>query len=190
MTPGDHLLEDPSGFRAAAPPRRGPSFGATLRRSPCSVPRMTKPPRVEQTFYLAAAPRQVFAALTERKQLVRWFLRDASIELREGAPFRFTWHGGYTMNGKVRSVRVPTTVELVWIDRFPRGRVFKTVARFDLKRKGRGTLLTVTHSGFKSGKKWVALYGAIASGWAYYLTNLRSVLEHGVDLRSELDAVS
>lgn len=151
---------------------------------------MTKPPRIEQTFYYAVPPRQLFAALTEPKELARWFLREASIELRDGASFRFTWRGGYTMRGKVRSVRAPQTIELAWTDRFPRGKTFKTVARFDLKKKGRGTLLTLTHSGFKSGKKWVALYGAIESGWAHYLTNLRAVLEHGVDLRSELDVVS
>jgi len=151
---------------------------------------MAKPPAVEQTFYYAAAPAQVFAALTEPKGLRRWFLEDASIDLAKGAPFKFTWRGGYSMKGKVRAVRPRRSVELAWVDRFGRGKVFKTVVRFELERKGSGTVLRLTHRGFKSGKKWVTLYGAIESGWAYYLTNLRSVLEHGVDLRSDLDVLS
>jgi uncharacterized protein YndB with AHSA1/START domain len=150
---------------------------------------MAKPPRVEQTFYYARSPRRVFAALTEPKGLASWFLQDAEVELREGGPFRFTWRGGYTMRGKVRAVRPPAMVEFAWTDRFPGGKVFRTVARFDLRKKGPGTVLKLTHRGFKSGRKWVVLHGAVASGWAYYLTNLRSVLEHRVDLRSDLDAV-
>jgi uncharacterized protein YndB with AHSA1/START domain len=151
---------------------------------------MAKPPKVEQTFYYAAAPSEVFAALSEPKGLVRWFLRDAKLQLRKGAPFRFTWRGGYMMKGKVIASRPPKSLELAWNDRLPGGKLFKTVARFALKKRGSGTLLQLTHRGFRSGRKWLALYGAVQSGWAYYLTNLRSVLEHDIDLRSELDAIS
>ena len=150
---------------------------------------MAKPPAVEQTFYYAVPAAQVFGALTEPKGLCRWFLEDAEIELRKGAPFRFTWVGGYSMKGKVRKFRAGRSVEFAWNDRFPRGKVFRTVARFELQRKGSGTLLSLRHSGFKSGRKWWLLRGAIQSGWAYYLTNLKSVLEHGTDLRSEHDSV-
>jgi len=148
---------------------------------------MTKVPTIEQTYYYAVPPRRVFAALAEPRGLTRWFLETAEIDLKAGGGFRFTWRGGHTMKGKVRSVRPSKHLELQWVDRFPGEKVYKTVARFDLRKKGKGTLLTLTHRGFKSGKKWVALYGAIESGWAHYLTNLRSVLEHGIDLRSDLD---
>jgi uncharacterized protein YndB with AHSA1/START domain len=112
------------------------------------------------------------------------------VALRKGGSYRLTWAAGYTMRGKVRSADPPKQLSVRWIDRFEGGRVFETDARFSFSRRGKGTQLTVTHRGFKSGKKWVALYGAIQSGWAYYLTNLRSVLEHGVDLRSNRDALS
>ncbi len=147
---------------------------------------MAKPRRIEQTYYYGAAPEKVFAALTEPDELVKWFVEKAVLRPRKGAPFRFTW-GTYTLRGKVRTVEPPHRIVLDWIDRFPGGRVFETVARFDLKKRGKGTLLTITHRGFKSGRKWTELYGAISSGWAYYLLNLRSVLEHGTDLRSRSD---
>jgi uncharacterized protein YndB with AHSA1/START domain len=150
---------------------------------------MAKAPAVEETFYYGVPAAQVYAALTEPKGLCRWFLEDAEFELREGASFRFTWVGGYSMKGKVRKFRAGKTVELAWNDRFPRRKVMKTVARFELKREGSGTLLTLRHSGFKSGRRWWLLRGAIQAGWAYYLTNLKAVLEHGTDLRSEHDSV-
>ena len=148
---------------------------------------MAKPPAVQQTYYYAASPRRVFSALTTPEGLTRWFLERAEIEPREEAPFRFTWRGGYTMEGKVRAVRPARMVEFAWTDRLPPGKVLKTVARFELRKSGKGTLLTLTHRGFKNGRKWVRLYGAVESGWAYYLTNLRAYLEHGMDLRSDRD---
>jgi uncharacterized protein YndB with AHSA1/START domain len=89
----------------------------------------------------------------------------------------------------VKVVDPPRRLVLTWVDRLQGGKVFETEVQFDLRKRRRGTRLTVTHRGFKSGKKWVALYGAIQSGWAHYLTNLRSVLEHGTDLWSDLDAL-
>jgi len=150
---------------------------------------MAKPPRIEQRFYYAASQKRVYAALTEPRQLVKWFLQEASLEPKTGGAFRFVWRGGYSMKGKVLRARPGKEVEFSWVDRFD-GKVLKTVASFTLRKKGSGTLLAVTHSGFKGGRRWVALFGAVQSGWAYYLTNLRSVLEHGVDLRSELDALA
>lgn len=151
---------------------------------------MAKVPPVEHTFYYAAPPTTVFAALTEPAQLARWFVEKATISPRKGATFRLTWRGGYSMKGKVKGAVPPKRLVLTWNDEFENGKVLKTEVRFDLRKKGKGTLLTVTHRGFKDGKKWVALYGGIESGWAHYLTNLRSVLEHGTDLRSDLDSLS
>ncbi len=151
---------------------------------------MPKVPSVEHTFYYAAPPAVVFSALTEPARLAGWFVEKATISPKAGAAFRLVWRGGYAMKGKVKRATAPKRLVLAWNDQFESGKVLKTEVQFDLRAKGKGTLLTVTHRGFKSGKKWVALYGGIESGWAYYLTNLRSVLEHGTDLRSEFDSLS
>jgi len=149
-------------------------------------PPVAKIPKIELTFSYAAPPVKVFAALTEADQLARWFVQGAVTAPRKGGVFRLTW-GAYTMRGRVRSIDPPRKVVLDWVDRFEDGREVVTKARFDLQKKGKGTLLTITHSGFKDGKRSIALFGGIRSGWAYYLTNLRSVLDHGTDLRTEHD---
>jgi uncharacterized protein YndB with AHSA1/START domain len=150
---------------------------------------MAKVPLIRQSYYYAIPPAQVFSALTEPRQLAKWFVEKAVVTPKKGASFRLTWRGGYTMKGRINAIAPPKTLDLKWIDRFEGGKTFETEAQFALTKKGKGTLLSLTHRGFKSGKKWVTLYGGIQSGWAYYLTNLRSVLEHGVDLRSEFDSL-
>ena len=150
---------------------------------------MAKVPAIEHRYFYRATPERVFAALTEPAELAKWFVEKATISPKKGGGFRLTWAGGYTMKGKVLAFEPSKKLHLEWSDRFKGKKVFVTEARFALKKQGKGTLLSLTHRGFKSGKSWVALYGGIESGWAYYLTNLRSVLEHGFDLRTEYDSL-
>lgn len=170
--------------------RRTPLLGphALKSRVPPRGP-MAKIPAIKHTFYYAVPPARLFAALTEPDELAKWFVEKATITLKKGSGFRLTWPGGYTMRGRVENVDPPKKLALAWIDRFDRGKVLETEVRFTLSKRGKGTVLELTHRGFKSGKKWVALYGGIESGWAYYLMNLRSVLEHGIDLRSDKDVL-
>lgn len=148
---------------------------------------MAKIPRIRQTYYLAVPRERVFTALIDPKELAGWFVEKAVVTPRKGGSFRLTWPGGFSMRGKIRKIEPPSLLEVDWIDRLEGGRIFPTRARLELGKQGRGTLLVVTHRGFKSGKAWVALYGAIQSGWAMYLMNLRSYLEHDTDLRSARD---
>jgi hypothetical protein len=48
-------------------------------------------------------------------------------------------------------------------------------------------VLKFTHSGIPRDEKWVELYGGAIRGWTYFGMNLKSVLEHGHDLRSDND---
>jgi uncharacterized protein YndB with AHSA1/START domain len=150
---------------------------------------MAKPPTIQQTYVLTSPPSRVFAALTDPKLLTKWFVAKAALTPRKGGNFRLSWGRAYTMRGKVLEIDAPRKLRLAWIDRLDGGKVLETEARFEIVKHGRGAKLTVTHRGFKSGKKWIVLHGAISSGWAYYLQNLKSVLDHGTDLRSPSDAL-
>ncbi len=150
---------------------------------------MAKIPRIEQTYYYAAPPARIFTALTEPSELAKWFVEKAVFPAKEGATFRLTWRGGFTMKGKVLAFDPPSKLRLEWVDRLEGKQVYRTEVRFTLQKKGKGTLLSLVHRGFKSGKMWIALYGSIQSGWTFYLTNLRSVLERGIDLRRKFDVL-
>ena len=150
---------------------------------------MARVPNITLTFHLNTPPKKVFQALTTSKGLTSWFLKSAEISPKKGGTFRFGWaETGSPMKGKVLAVSPGKRIELQWNDKFD-GKRFTTKAQFVLRKKGKGTMLKLTHSGFKGGKKWIWLYGAINSGWAYYLANLKSVLDHGTDLRDPLDAM-
>jgi uncharacterized protein YndB with AHSA1/START domain len=142
---------------------------------------------VRQRYYYDADPDEVFKALTKPKKLVKWFLEEAKIKPKVGSSYTFTWEEGVSHSGKVEKVVPDKSLVLSWPDTI-KGKVYRTEVSFTLTKKGKGTLLEVVHMGFKEGPDWVWLYGAIQSGWTYYLTNLKSVLNEGVDLRSKYDS--
>ena len=144
---------------------------------------MARSYEARQQYYVTAPPSKVFRALTEPRGLVSWFLSAAEIALTARGKFAFDWSQGYHMDGKVLSIRAPTAVAFLWRDRLPSGRMVETRAAFTLLRKGRGTLLKLRHSGFHDPEH----FAECSARWAYYLTNLKSVLDHGVDLRSPAD---
>jgi uncharacterized protein YndB with AHSA1/START domain len=143
---------------------------------------------IAQQILLPAPPSQVFEALTSRRGLVRWFLADADISPTSGSEYTFRWQGGYHHTARVLAATPGRRLVLAWPNRAGRSRLM-TVVAFSLHRKGRGTLLKLRHEGYPAAAPWIEVYGATQSGWAYYLTNLKSVLATGRDLRSRDDAV-
>jgi uncharacterized protein YndB with AHSA1/START domain len=139
-----------------------------------------------QRYYFDASPGAVFKALTKPKRLAKWFLKSGKIKPQEGSSYTFTWKNGTSHTGTVEKVAPDKTLVLTWPDKM-KDQVYETRVSFALTKKGKGTLLVLEHTGFKDGADWVSLYGAIQAGWAYYMTNLKSVLSEGVDLRSKLD---
>lgn len=115
--------------------------------------------------------------------LTRWFLSNAKVEDKAGGRYEFSWIGGYHMKGNVSEFQPGKKVVFSWHDKVSRGKTVETTAAFSIEKKGAGTILTLRHSGFRDPEH----YAECASRWAYYLTNLKSVLESGTDLRSKYD---
>ncbi len=131
-------------------------------------------PDIEQTFFMKAPPSRVFAALTDSKELVNWFAAKASVDDVEGGRFSFVFKNGFVWEGKLSDFKVNKSVSFPWIE--------GTVS-FSLLKKKNGTLLKLRSGGFET----VDVMSQSSGGWSYYLTNLKSVLEHGTDLRSKED---
>lgn len=142
---------------------------------------------IKQSYYYDVPPEKVFAALTEPAQLTRWFLSKAKVDLKKGGKVEFTWEGGHKMSGKVKRVVSGSQIAYAWRDDLGKGKEAKTLAEFKVSKRGTGAFLKLKHSGFGDSKAWIELYGAIQSGWAYYLTNLKSVLQNEKDLRAKDD---
>lgn len=138
---------------------------------------------IEQSYYFKAPPKRVFQALIDPKILVKWFLSKARVVAKEGGTYYFDWIGGYHMTGKVKQYDLNKIVSYSWHDRLPGGEMADTIAAFQVAKKGRGTLLRLHHSGFTDPEH----FAECSSRWAYYLTNLKSVLDWGTDVRSKYD---
>ncbi len=142
---------------------------------------------VKQRYFVNAAPEKVFRALTQPILLKKWFVSSASFSPRTGGNYTFNWGGETSQSGKVLTYVRDKSLILSW-PQVQRGKPLgMTRATFKLKPKDKGTLLDVNHTGFKSGTLWNENYSSVCSGWAYFLMNLKSVLQYGRDLRSEKD---
>jgi uncharacterized protein YndB with AHSA1/START domain len=144
---------------------------------------MQKSFAIEQAYYFDASPERVFKALTDSKALAKWFLSKAKLDPKKGGQYTFDWIGGYHMAGKVKNFEANSAVSLSWHDKMRNGEMANTTASFKVARKGKGTLLKLRHGGFKDPEH----FADCSSRWGYYLTNMKSVLDHRVDLRSKYD---
>lgn len=138
---------------------------------------------IEQAYYFEAPVKKVFQALTDSKMLVKWFLSKAKVVPKKGGSYSFDWLGGYHMTGKVKRFETHKAVSFSWSDKLRSGEWAETTASFKVAKKWRGTLLKLRHSGFRDPEH----FAECSSRWGYYLTNLKSVLDHGTDLRSKYD---
>jgi len=138
---------------------------------------------IEQSYYFKSPPKKVFQAMTDPKILVKWFLSKAKVVPKEGGTYTFDWIGGYHMTGSVKQFEESKAVSYSWHDKLPNGKMVETTASFQVAKKGRGTILKLHHYGFTDAEQ----FAECSSRWAYYLTNMKSVLDWGTDIRSKYD---
>jgi uncharacterized protein YndB with AHSA1/START domain len=148
--------------------------------------RMIRTRTIKQRYFIEAPVDEVFKSLTEPR-LLKWFLASAKISPRKGTNYTFTWEGGFSHSGKVLRFLKDRQLSLSWPQYWQGEPLGTTCVSFKLKPKDNGTLLEMTHSGYRNTSPWIEKYGGTCTGWAYYLTNLKSVLQHNRDLRSPHD---
>ena len=150
---------------------------------------MARSRSIKQAYYIKAPVERVFKTITDPRALEKWFLLSGRLGPRRGGTWTFTWGEGDTHSGKVLDYVRGERLTLSWPEHPVGGdeALGTTRVAFHLKPREGGTLLEVVHSGFKSGAEWVRLYTMYSAGWAYYLSNLKSVVQNNRDLRSPLD---
>lgn len=149
------------------------------------APRKTR--TIRQQYYIRASPKKVFKAISEPERLTRWFLKDAQLSPRKRGKYSFTWQGGYAHSGQVVEFVRGKSLTLTWPQYDGKELLGETKLKMTVEPKGDGSLLKIQHSGYPKHERWVDLYAGTHSGWAYFMMNLKSVLEHGNDLRSKHD---
>ena len=122
----------------------------------------------------------VFGYLSNPRKLELWFPDKAIIDPRLGGQYHFRWTGSEDMwSGVVTEFISGNTLGFTWQ---PPNESVVTNVRFKLFPQGGETAVELSHSGFLSSE---ALEKAVAS-WTFYLQNLKSVIEQGVDKREQM----
>ncbi len=138
--------------------------------------------RISESIWVQATPARVFRALTEAKELNRWFLAGSQTEPRKGGRILLRW--SMKQRGhENRFVTFRPGREVAYTWKWPQNHGQGEVVRFRLRPSKGGTSVTVVHAGFNSAEKHVPMFTGYVEGWAVYLCNLKCYLERSYDLR-------
>jgi uncharacterized protein YndB with AHSA1/START domain len=138
---------------------------------------------IETTVEIAAPVDSVWKAITDARELERWFPLQARVTPGEGGEVFMSWgppwEGGSRIEIWEEGRRLRTRGFLEHGDR--------SMVEYTLEARGGKTVLRLVHSGFAHGSDWDdELFGGTERGWRYELRSLRHYLERhaGVDRRA------
>jgi uncharacterized protein YndB with AHSA1/START domain len=138
-----------------------------------------KPRMIDTTVEIAAPLRSVWRAISEARELERWFPLQARVTPGEGGEVFVSWgppwEGASHIDGWEENRRLRTRGFLEHGD--------ASVIEYTLEVKGGKTVLRLVHSGFAKGGDWEdELFGGTERGWRYELRSLRHYLERHAGL--------
>jgi uncharacterized protein YndB with AHSA1/START domain len=143
---------------------------------------------IQQTYTIASSREKVFNALTDPKELTRWWMSKSLSDPRAGGSFEYNWEfDDPTRNGKQMGKYqevVPNQKLIYSWEAGDNGGVHNTTVEFTLHDAPEGTLLELDHAGYKSGGDWDQIYEMTAQAWGFFLGNLKGYLENGEDNRA------
>jgi uncharacterized protein YndB with AHSA1/START domain len=140
----------------------------------------TNKQNVKLTRIINAPPQEVFDSFQYECRLREWMCDGARTVPRKGGLFEVRWNSGYEARGVFTSLKPPSTLVFTWLGT---GEPGETSVKVTLKAVEGGTRVTLTHSGFGTGKKWAGRAEGSEREWNNGLDNLKSVIETGMDLR-------
>lgn len=140
---------------------------------------------IEQSVTVDAPAGVVFEALTDAERLTRWFPSKVESDARTGGKFKYSWEFSNTeqngsQQGEYLEVAANQRVSYSW----QAGEVPTTVD-ITLSESGGATEVHLVHSGFGTGEGSAQLREMHDGPWSFYMSNLKSYLEQGVDHRFE-----
>lgn len=141
--------------------------------------------RIEQELSIDAPRGKVFDALTDAAELERWWTTTAQSQPREGGSFRYEWlfaeapERNHLQEGSYTAFSDGVRVAYPWkVGPMP------TQVEFVLDEKDGRTVLRLVHEGWTDDMREAREHHD--QGWRFFLGNLKSVLEEGVDRRAEV----
>ncbi len=138
---------------------------------------------IRKTIIIDALQDAVFRAITDEKELTRWFPDQADLEPKVGGSvlFKFFDEGkeNHRVEGKVLELVPGRKISYSWTNlsdpNFP-----KTVVTWTVEpAAGNKTLVTLVHTGFDPKSRWFDLH---SKGWSYFIEERLSKYCTGIPL--------
>jgi len=127
-----------------------------------------------------ASPAEVYRALTDPGELSRWFVSEASVDLRPGGSYRWVFGEGTGRAGSdalVASGEFVTLVPQEHLVLSTKVEETETTLEFRLESWRDGTILTVSHAGFPGEETWDDAFRTVDQGWQSEVQVLKLYLE-------------
>jgi uncharacterized protein YndB with AHSA1/START domain len=156
----------------------------------------TQPRQIDISIIVKADPDRVFAALTDAREIEKWFFPEAHTDPLPGGKYRFVWKSqdpasDHVREGEFVEVIPGKKVSYTW-DARPKkllsdaaGTPLPTLVEFLLERVPEGTRVTLRHSGWGVGEEWEEMLRFHDDGWSFFVNNLRSTTGEVPDRRAD-----
>jgi uncharacterized protein YndB with AHSA1/START domain len=128
---------------------------------------------------IAAAPQAVWRALSEARELERWFPPEARCDERVGGELVWDWTGMHEWKHVIEVFEPGRCLRTRYDSSVPDGQGGRLPLYVEFRLEGRGgsTLLRLVHSGFGTDARFDHEYDGIRGGWPVELGSLKLYLE-------------
>ncbi len=145
--------------------------------------------RASRTFSMSldinATPEDIWRALTDAGELVRWFPLQARVTPGKGGSVFWGWDGHFAWESQIdawepgRRLRLIENRPAFDVNGEPLpGPSQQMAMEFTLETHAGRTTLRFVHSGFSEGSTWDDELESVSAGWQFELRGLRHYLEH------------
>lgn len=142
---------------------------------------------IRQSVTVRASRDVVFKALTAADQLDRWFPTKVESEPRPGGKYKFAFEFAASENNPPRAgtfLEVVPNQKVTYTWPAAPAPAELTTVDFSLSEAGGETVVNLIHSGWGAGPDGDNQREQHAGGWNFFMANLKSYLEEGVDRRA------
>jgi uncharacterized protein YndB with AHSA1/START domain len=148
---------------------------------------MSKPEFVYVT-YIETTAEKLWHALTDGDFTENyWFGHRVASDWKVGSPYKFAAQGKTSVEGTVLLSDPPKRLAYTWVPCSADAKREQTSrVTFDLEPRGAAVKLTVTHDNLDEGGKTLR---DISGGWPMVIASLKSLLETGHALPSDLPSI-
>lgn len=129
---------------------------------------------VVQEIEVEASPERVWRALTEARELERWFPLEARVEPGEGGEVFMSWKNEFEGTSQILTWEPPTHLRVSW---GAPAEGSGQVTDYYIEGGGGTTRLRVVTSGFPEDASWDDWVEGTRLGWLFELTSLKLYLE-------------